>query len=263
MAITGLDINLKVGPFTVNRLPRAELTLSRGAVAGHCLIELPDPGGQVAAGLKPDEAVSLYFGYRGGLSQSWAGQITQIKALGDAVEITALSAELAFIKTKVSECFHQETARQVVRRLMRLAGISPGRLEGPDEIFPHLIFSGRPVYECFRQINATLERVCQLDLSASPYWLDSNGRGQWGDFDEPGPVPVLASGLNLISHNPQGGQGTATALLCPGLGHSQLFTIRDDRRALTITQRAQSVTHKLGAQGNLTTVTYGPERGYA
>ena len=49
MAISGLNINLTVGPFTVNRLPRAVLHSERGAVAGRCVLELPDTGGKIAA----------------------------------------------------------------------------------------------------------------------------------------------------------------------------------------------------------------------
>jgi hypothetical protein len=262
MGITGLNINLTVGSFTVNRLPKAELILERGAVAERLVIGLPDPAGQVAAGLAEGEPVDLFFGFRGGPSQSWSGEITEVRAAKDAVRVTALAAELAFVKTKVSECFHQESARKVVTRLMNLAGVSPGRLEGPDEVIPHLIFSGQPVYECFKQINATLARVYQLDMSAMVYWIDSEGSGQWGDFDRPGPAPVLASGDNLIKHDPKGEDGEAAAILCPGLNHSQLFSIRDDRRSISLTKRAQSVRHILGEQGNLSLVAYGQEKGY-
>lgn len=263
MTITGLDINLTVGGFTVNRLPRAELRLTRGAVAGRCLLELPDPAGEIAAGLALDDLVDLYFGYRGGLNQSWQGRVTEISSNDDVVKVTALSAGLAFIKTRVTECFHQETARGVIARLMAMAGISPGRLEGPDEFIPHLIFKDQPVYQCFRQINETLARVYKRDMSASPYWVDDGGFGHWGDFDEAGPVPVLAGGANLIRHDPKGDEGEAAALLCPGLGHSGLFTIRDDRRARTLTRRALSVVHRLGCRGNRTIVAYGKENGYA
>lgn len=264
MTITGLDLNLTVGSFTVNRLPWALLTLERGAVAGRCAIELPDPRGAVAAGLSEGDPVNLFFGYRGGPGQSWSGRITEIKARKDQALVTAKSAELAFIETEVIECFHNENAKTVVTRLMALAGVAPGRLEGPDEVIPHLIFNGFPVWRCFRILNETLERVYELDLSACPFWIDENGLGQWGDFDEPGPVPVLASGDNLIKHDPKNGdEGRATALLHPGLNHSRLFTVRDFRRSLELTKRALSVTHQLGERGNLTTVTYGIERGYA
>lgn len=262
MAITGLNINLTVGAFTVNRLPKAELFLERGAVAERLVVGLPDPAGQLAAELSEGDPVDLFFGFRGGPSQGWQGEISEVKSTKDAVRITALAAERAFIKTRVSECFHQETSRKVIARLMNLAGIAPGRLEGPDEVIAHLIFSGQPVYECFKQINATLERVYELDMSAMVFWVDQNGGGQWGDFDRSGPVPVLASGDNLISHDPRGEDGEAAAILCPGLNHSQQFTIRDDRRCLTLTKRAQSVKHVLGEQGNLTMVTYGQEKGY-
>jgi hypothetical protein len=262
MAITGLNINLTVGSFTVNRLPKAELSLERGAVAERLVIGLPDPAGEVAGGLSEGDQADLYFGFRGGPGQSWQGEITEVKSTRDSVRITALSAERTFIKTKVNECFHQESSLKVITRLMELAGVSPGRLEGPDEVIPHLIFSNRPVYECFKQINATLSRVYQLDMSAMVYWIDDNDSGQWGDFDREGSTPILASGDNLIKHDPRGDNGEAVAILCPGLNHSQQFTIRDGRRGQTLTKRAQSVKHVLGEQGNLTIVTYGKENGY-
>lgn len=263
MAITGLNINLTVGGFTVNRLPFGELRLERGAIAGRLNLELPDPQGQLTAELKKDDAVNLYFGYRGGPDQSWSGKITNIKAAKDMVKVTALSAELAFIQTKVTECFHQETARKVVSRLMALAGIAPGRLEGPDELIPHMIFSGAPVFECFRQINETLSRVYEHDMTNKPYWVDDDGLGHWGDFDAPGDVPVFASCHNLVSHNPRNSdEGEVVGLLFPGLVHSRQFKVFDARRSQSFTKRALTVTHRLGERGHLTTVTYGKERGY-
>ena len=263
MSITGLDIDLKVGPFTVNRSQGVTLEYQRGAVASKAVIALPDTEGLVAQTLKNDDEVNLYFGYRGGLSQSWAGRITNLAALGDQVQITALGPELAFIKTTVVECFRSESARAVVRRLMTLAGAAPGNLTGPDQILPHMIFNGQSVYKCFKQINETLAKTYQLDLSKSPFWIGQDNKAHWGDFDEPGPIPILASQDNLLSHNPKGESGVARSILCPGLVASQLFKIIDARRTLEITKRAQTVRHELGPKGNITTVTYGPERGYA
>lgn len=263
MGITGLNINLTVGAFTVNRLPLGELTLERGAIAGRLRLELPDPQGRLAAELKKDDPVDLFFGYRGGPEQSWQGKVTLVEAARDLVNVTALSAELAFIKTRVTECFFQETARSVVRRLLALAGVLPGRLEGPDELMPHMIFSDQPVWDCFRQINDTLARVYEHDMTASPYWIGEDGLAHWGDFDAPGPVPVFASCDNLVNHNPLGSEeGQVIGLLFPGLVHSQQFTIKDARRAQSVTKRALSVKHKLGEHGNLTTVFYGKEKGY-
>ena len=263
MAITGLNINLTVGAFTVNRLPFGELVLERGAIAGRLKLELPDPQGQLAAELKKDDAVDLFFGYRGGPEQTWQGQITEVEAARDIVNVTALSAELAFIKTRVTECFHQETARTVITRLLSLAGISPGRLEGPDELIPHMIFSDQPVWDCFRQINDTLTRVYEHDMTARPYWIGDDGLANWGDFDAPGAAPIFASCHNLVNHNPRNSEeGQVIGLLFPGLVHSQRFTVKDARRARSITKRALTVKHKLGEHGNLTTVTYGKEKGY-
>lgn len=263
MAITGLNINLTVGGFTVNRLPYGELRSERGAIAERLRLELPDARGQLAGELKKDDKVSLFFGYRGGPQQTWQGKVTEIKAVRDMLFVTALSAELAFIKTKITECFFQETARKVITRLMALAGVSPGRLAGPDEVIPHLIFSGQQVYDCFRQINDTLARVYQKDMSASPYWIDENGLGNWGDFDAPGDVPVFASADNLVNHNPRNSEeGEVVGLLFPGLSHSRQFRVVDLRRSQSISKRAISVLHRLGERNNLTIVTYGKEKGY-
>ena len=263
MAITGLNINLTVGSFTVNRLPYAELRLERGAIAGRLRIELPDPQGQLAGELKKDDPVDLFFGYRPGPQQTWQGKITEVKSRRDMVYVTALSAELAFIKTKVTECFFQETARKVVTRLLALAGATPGRLEGPDEVIPHLIFSGQPIFDCFRQINDTLTRVYQQDMTAQPYWIGEDGLANWGDFDAPGDIAVFASQDNLVNHNPRNSEeGEVLGLLFPGLVHSQQFKVVDLRRSQTITKRAISVIHRLGERDNLTAVVYGKERGY-
>ena len=56
-AITGLNIQLTVGGFTVNRLPYGELRSERGAIAGRLRLELPDPKGQLASELKKDDPV--------------------------------------------------------------------------------------------------------------------------------------------------------------------------------------------------------------
>ena len=262
--ITGLNLSLTVGGWTVRRLPWGELTLERGAVAGRLSLELPDPQGELK--LSKDDPVDLFFGYRGGQGQSqqWQGKITQVKAEGESVLVTALSPEMALIDTKVTECFHKESARQVVRRLISLSGLAPGRLEGPDETIPHLIFSGQPVYDCLRQVNATLERVYEHDMSAKVYWQGQDGNINWGDFDEPGGHPVFAACDNLVRHNPRNEEdGEVVGLLFPGLTHSQQFTVRDARRGLEVTKRAQAVRHQLGMRGNLTFVSYGKEKGYA
>jgi len=263
--ITGLNINLTVGSWTVQRLPWGELRLERGAVAGRLIFELPDPQGELSRALRNGDPAGLFFGYRDeGPSQYWSGKITEIKGAGQTVKVTALSPEKALIYTKVTECFHKESSRQVVRRLIALAGLAPGRLEGPDETIPHLVFSGQPVYDCLRQVNATLERVYEHDMAAQVYWQGRDGRLNWGDFDEPGPRAVFAAGDNLISHDPRGDdEGQVTGFLFPGLTHSQQIIIRDARRGLEITKRALSVRHQLGAKGNLTVVTYGKEKGYA
>ncbi len=233
-------------------------------MAGRCLLDLPVPRGQLSAWLKKCEPVELFFGYRCGREQSWAGRITEIKAAKDAVRVAALSPELALIEIKVTECFFEESTRSVVRRLLNLAGLDPGRLAGPDEVIPHLIFSDQPVFQCLRQINETLRRVYEHDMRAQVYWQGQSGQINWGDFDEPGPTPVFASCDNLVNHNPKNeDEGEVVGLLFPGLVHSQLFTVRDARRAEGLTKRAQTVRHQFGRPGNLTTVTYAPEKGYA
>ena len=283
--ITGLNINLTVGSWTVQRLPFAELCLERGAVAGRLALELPDPQGELSRALRNNDPVGLFFGYRGdqgpasasasstgtgpagygsGPAARWRGKITEIKGAGKTVKITALSPEKALIDTRVTECFHKESGRQVARRLITLAGLAPGRLEGPDETIPHLVFSGQAVCDCLRQVNATLERVYEHDMAAQVYWQGQDGRVNWGDFDEPGPRAVFATGDNLISHDPLGvDEGRVTGFLFPGLLHSQQIIIRDAKRGLEITKRALTVRHQLGAKGNLTIVSYGKEKGYA
>ena len=227
-------------------------------------LELPDSDGAVGRGLKKEDPVDLFFGYRGGPSQMWQGKISEIKADRDKVRVTALSPEKALIDAKVTECFHQESSRQVVKRLISLAGLEPGRLEGPEETIPHLIFSGQPAYDCLRQVNGTLGRVYEHDMAAEVYWQGRDGRVSWGDFDEPGPAAVFASLDNPVSHNPRNAdEGEVTGLLFPGLVHSQLFTLRDARLGRELTARAQTVRHQLGDKGYLTFVSYGKERGYA
>lgn len=270
--IEGLNIRCNVGPVQVLRSSFIELVYRRRAVLSRAIITIPDPFGEVRAVLAIEQAVALRFGYRGEatLWHEWEGTVEAIDQPdgqqddADAVTIRAVGLEKALATTIITESFYQEPADVVARRLLARTGLPVGAVEVPGDILPYQVFSGVSVARAVKQLDMTLARSFGYDLSHHALWLGASGL-TWSAGDEPGATYHIATAENLLTHTPPsvpGGMGLVRAALLPGLTHSRLLHIRDSRRGIDVTSRAQEVIHTLQAGGNVTTISYGQHEGW-
>lgn len=263
--IEGINIRCTIGPFEVLRSPRIELTYRRRAVCSRAALDIPDTNGTVRANVVQGDAVRVRFGYRGEntLWHDWQGTVEGVEQAGpDTVRVAAVGREKALTTTMVTESFYGEPASVVARRLLERTGLPVAEVGIPPDVLPHQVFSGVSVARAIKQLECSLTRSFGHDLTRHAVWLGANGL-RWSAGDEPGDVYLIESAANLLTHTPpvaQGGMGSVSAVLLPGLTASRKVRIRDSRRAFAETVRAQEVTHLLGE--NTTTVLYGADNGW-
>ncbi len=272
MSIEGLNVRCNVGPVEVLRSPCIELVYRRRAVVSRGLIHVPDPEGTIRNVLSDGQSVKIRFGYRGevNLWHEWTGSILGIdqpsstKSGADALIVRCVGQEQKLATTLVSESFYNEPASVVAARLLARTGLSVAGVEIPDNVLPHQVFSNVPVSRALKQIEQSLSRAYGHDMSKHAVWLGADGL-RWSAGDEPGDVLAIETAQNLISHTPAatpGGMGAITSVLLPGLTDGRQISIRDTRRGIVQTVRAQEVRHALREGGNTTTVLYGKETGW-
>lgn len=269
--IAGLNVCCNVGPVEVVRTPYLELVLRRRAVCSRAVMEIPDPFGKVRAALTVGQAATLRFGYRRGtLWQEWQGTVEGIdqprpgNAGEDAVSVQLVGREKLLTTTTICESFYNEPAATVAKRLLAATGLPVARVDIPDALLPHQIFSGVSVARAIKQVEQTLIHSFGFNMSRHALWLGQQGL-VWSAGDEPGDIYTIATAKNLLAHTPpvaMGGMGVINSILLPGLWHSRQVRIQDARRNINQTVRALEVVHVLEAKGNTTSIRYGKEQGW-
>lgn len=270
--IQGLNLLCNVGPVELDRSPFLELAFRRRAAVSRAVVTIPDPFGTVRGALAVGQSVRIRFSYRGqpGMQTDWEGTIEAIDQPSataedeDAITVKAVGLEKKLTTTPVTESFYNEPAKDVARRLLERTGLPVASVDIPADILPYQIFSGVSVARCLRQIEATLTRHFGRDMTKHAVWLSQDGL-HWSPDDEPGDTCTIATAENLLTHTPpvaEGGRGVVTAMLLPGLTHSMKVHIRDSRRGVDATVRAEEVLHTFQARSNSTTVTYGKSEGW-
>lgn len=266
MEITGVDIRVQVGTFEALRAPRAEVISRRRAVVTRAEVELPDPEGTLQAAITVGHDVTLAFGYRGGPMQQFTGTVDGIRQAGpDAVTVLAAGRELALTRTTLTESFHGEPVATVARRILERSGLPVAEVAIPDVTLPHIVFATVPLWRAVRQLAESIQRGHGHDLSRHALWLGADGL-RWSAGDEPGPLYTVATGENLITHNPATAPGALSeveTVLLAGLTHSMQFRLEDARRGVSGQFRAQEVRHMLTPSGNRTLIRYGADHGWA
>ena len=267
--IEGMNVRCNIGPVEVLRSAHIELVYKRRAVVSQCVIHIPDPEGKVQSVLTAGQKMKIRFGYRGGVNfwHEWEGTIEkleQTQGAGATVIVRGVGLEKKLASTLVRESFYDEPAIIVARRLLKKTGLEIGRIDIPSDVLPHQIFSNVTVARAIKQLEQTLTRSFGYDLSKHALWYGQNGL-TWSNGDEAGGLYTIETAQNLLSHTPPteaGGMGCVVSVLLPGLIHSQKVKIRDQRRQISIVQRAEEVIHVLGSAGNSTTIMYGKSSGW-
>lgn len=271
-AIAGIRLHVRVGNLVVQRCPRLELLSRRHAPVCKAEIHVPDPDGSLQAASPAGVKVTVEYGYRGGQSATWTGTVQGMRRVSrDQLCLLADGPDLALVRSTVRECYADESARAIARHLLQHTGLAVATAPGitiPDEPLARFPVANVPVWQAVRQLLHTLTRAFGHDMNATTLWLGSEG-GQpalfLGDYDEPGDVPVVATGENLIRHLPAAsasGLNLVETFLLPGLTHSRTVRLVDTRQGTDAQIRALVVRHVMEPNRMRTFVEYGAEHAW-
>jgi hypothetical protein len=264
MNITGFKIHLVVGKFQVVRCPGFWIESERHAPLTRGGITLPDPKGRLFQSIQEGEPVNISLGYRNQAPAEWKGTVAWLRpGTGkDQVEIGVVGNDLPLTATRLTQAFENEAPEAIVRWAIIEAGLTPGRIESPGVIFPRCVVSDIPVWQVARQCCHTCTRAFGLDMREWALWMGADKTVNWGPFDEPGQVPVIASGANLIQHSPDSEAvmfNQVETFLLPAMRHSMRFRLTDARRGVDGTFRAVKVRHSMQETKIRTFLLYGED----
>jgi len=260
--ISGIRLHIEIGGNVIQRCPRLKILSIRHRPLDMARVHVPDPEGKAGDLFTYGDPVRIEYGYRGGESAVWQGTLRALERVSrDQVRLTADSLALPLASTFITECYTDDSSLSIARHILGHAGLPLGRVDIPDEIIPRLPVSTLPVWQAVLQLLHSLHRAYGHDMRRTALWLGAEGLNL-GDFDEPGDVPVIATGENLIRHLPahakDGLHQVETALL-PGFSHSRLFHLIDSRLGIDQKLRALHVKHAITPESVRTFINYGRE----
>lgn len=266
-AIAGISVAATLGGLRVDRCPRLVLVSERHIPLSRADMDLPDPGGKLFGSIVAAQEAEITFGYRGSAPATWSGQVASVSRGPERDQVTVRMqgrAELPLVTVPVTEAWMGETPEAILRRCAGLAGLAVARLDSPGVAFPRFMAASLPLWQVARQAAHTVQRANGLDMSAWALWLGADGL-HWGDHDEPGDLPVIATGKGLIRHNPAVAGSSAWSevetFLLPGFAHSRRFVLEDATRGVSSDFRAQRVRHEVLPDRARTHICYGVEHG--
>ena len=264
MKIAALTTNIRIGNYTVNRCPRVSINGFRCSPLTRYGITLPDPDGDLFQGIYKGDAVEIQIGYRENEPATWMGTVDW-KGRGttqDQIEISAVGPELPLSTTRITQSWENESPEAIVKWCIAQAGMTAGRIDSPGVVFPRFSAPEIPVWLVARQCAYTCSQAFDLDMNGWAFWMDAAGCVNWGNFDEEGDVPVIATGAGLISHMPSEtplGLGEVETFLLANFRHSMRFRLTDNRRGIDDTFRALEVRHEILPDKARTFIRYGEE----
>ena len=263
MDISGLRIVITVAGLEILRCPAWWIDSLRSAPLGGAGLILPDADGSLSRSLKKGAAASIQFSSPSGVQGDWQGTIAATAAAKerDHLGVRLVSLALPLATTRITQTFSNETPEAIMAWAIRQSGLSVGTIGATGMVLPHFIASDCSVVELSRQLALTCQRSFDLDMSAWKLWLGAGGVN-WGDFDEPGSVPTIATGAGLILHAPSGwhcGLSAIETFLLPDLTHSRRFHLLDTRRGIDASYRALQVRHAGTVNRVRTHIYYGAE----
>jgi hypothetical protein len=265
MEISGLYLDIVIGQFEVMRAPRWWIESVRHNPLGWAGVTLPDPNGELYAGIAAGDAISIRYGYRDQVPSEWTGTVTgrYPGETRDQVEIRAVDRSRALSTVRIKQAWENESPEAIVAWALRKARLPIGRIGVTGMVLPRFTAANIPIWELVRQVGQSCSRAFGLDVAKWALWLGAGGLN-WGDFDEPGETVNIGSADNLIRHEPSdwaSGMASIETFLVPGLSHSRLVHLQDHRRSIDAVYRALRVRHEGTPDRIRTFVWYGRENG--
>lgn len=263
--ISGIRTHIFIDGQEVLRCPRCWIEFLRHRPLTRAGITLPDPGGELYRSIKNAQFVEIRLGYRNEDPAIWKGLVSWKRwgSTKDQIEVGVIGREeKALCSTPIIQAWENETPEAIVKWAINQAGLPVGQIDSPGVTIPRYAASNIPVWQVARQCAHTCQRSFGIDMSRWAFWMDADGKVNWGDFDEEGDVPVIATGAGLIKHLPATdakGLNIVETFLLAGFRHSMKFRLQDTRRGIDDEFRALSVRHEIKERSVRTCIGYGEE----
>lgn len=261
MENSGVRIDITIGRNEVLRSPRWYIQSERGKYLGRAGITLPDPERELWKSIQKGDAVEICLGYRNHDPVFWQGTVAGCGPgeTKDQVEIIAIDSALPLTTTYIVQSWENETPEAIVKWAIGQSGLQVGQIDVIGMVLPRFVASNIPVWQVARQAEYSCYKAFGIDMSDWAFWLGANGVN-WGNFDEPGDIALIATGGGLIDHVPADGPGALSKVetfLLPDLMHSRRIHLQDDYRGIDGTFRALRVRHEGTPDRVRTCIWYG------
>lgn len=247
------------------RSPRVWIESARHKPLSRAGITLPDPKGDLYRSILVDEQAEIRLGYKNEIPAIWKGTVAWKKhGNKDQIEVGIVGEEKPLAETLITMSWENETPEAIVRYAISQSGLPVGQIDSPGVTFPRFAASNIPVWQVARQCEHTCRKSFDLDMSKWALWRGLDGKVNWGDFDEPGDVPVIKTAAGLIRHMPASDAKALSMVetfLLAGFMHSMKFSLVDTRRGIDEQFRALRVRHEVKDLSVRTFIWYGEEYG--
>jgi len=262
--ISGIRTHIFIGGLEVLRCPRCWIESIRHRPLTRAGITLPDPKGEIYRAVNDEDAVEIRLGYRNEDPATWKGSVSWKRrgSTKDQVEIGVVGEEKPLCSTHIIQAWENETPEAIIKYAIGRAGLSAGQIDSTGVTIPRYVASNIPVWQVARQCAHTCQQAFGIDMSRWAFWTGSDSKVNWGDFDEPGDTPVIATGAGLIKNLPADdakGLNTVETFLLAGFRHSMKFRLQDTRRGIDDEFRALRVRHEIKERSVRTFISYGEE----
>ena len=262
--LSGIRTHIILPGKEIFRCPRCWIESVRHRPLTRYGITLPDPKGEYYRSIEKGAAVEIRLGYRNEAPAIWKGSVSRIRSglTKDQIEVVVVGVEAPLTETIITQAFENETPETIIKWAIGQAGMTPGRIDVPGVVFPRFVASSIPVWQVARQCATVCSRAFGMDMTRWALWMDASGAVNWGDFEEDGEVPVIATAEGLIAHLPDknaSGLNRVETFLLSGFRHSRLFRLKDWRREIDDTFRALRVRNEVTTTRARTHIWYGEE----
>jgi hypothetical protein len=267
MNITGIRTRLIIGGLEYMRIPEMEIEYQRHFHLSVARVTLPDPSREVYRSVTTGTAMEIHLGYRDNDADVWSGTVRQVNPdrKKDQIRLTCVGIELPLSTTMIMQSWEDETPEAIIRYCVGQAGMTVGSIDATGIVFPRFTASSIPAWQVARQCEHTCFRAFGKDMNTWDLWVGKDGAVNWGDSDESGDVPVIATGAGLISHLPETDSKTGLArvetFLLPGFRRCWKFQLRDTGRGIDEVFRARIARHVVKRNKVRTYIWYGDEYG--
>ncbi|CAN2042506.1 conserved hypothetical protein [Candidatus Magnetomoraceae bacterium gMMP-15] len=262
-SISGIRKHIFIGSREIVRSPEVKLLSHRHAPLNSAWIDLHETDRSLIRSIKKDETVEIRIGYRDVEPFVWKGTVraTSEGKTIDQITVHAVGLEKPLDSVRITQSWRNETPEAIVKYAAQQSGLPINRIDSTGCVLPHCIANNRMLWEVVNQVAHTCQKSYNINMNKWAFWLGADGLN-WGDFDEPGDIPIIATGQNLINYAPDSQKyswNKIETFLLPDLQHSMLFRLKDTRRNIDETFRALRVIHRVSEQ-NRTYIWYGEER---